>query len=298
MSEKIHSYQYLQDYRFEWWNQDFLELLAKRLNLSCINSMADIGIGLGHWSRLLLPFLSTPLHFVGVDIESFWLEKAQETFSVIQKEVNFSELHFIKDDAHNLSLTSDTFDLVTCQTLLMHCYDPKKVLAEMKRIAKPGGIILAVEPVNLLNRLEFSSVLNVLSVEDQTSLFRFWSYFHQGLRTKQKGDHNIGCYLPGLFKELGLEGITAYQNDRVCYSVSHNSTSVDEILMEYMKPETSELIIAGGGSDMIIAQGLNSAKILAEHIVAQIDSDNYYSTGFLSTFVFIGFKPGAVSKVL
>jgi len=297
MSEKIHSYEYLQDYRLEWWNQDFLDLLAKRLNLSRVTSIADIGIGLAHWSRLLLPYVSTPLHFVGVDIESFWLEKVQESFSVIQKEVNFSELHFIKDDAHNLSLTSDTFDLVTCQTLLMHCYNPKKVLAEMKRIAKPGGIILAVEPVNLLNRLEFSSVLNVLSVEDQTYLFRFWSYFHQGLRTKQKGDHNIGCYLPGLFKEVGLEKITVYQNDRVCSSISNNSTTVDEILMEYMKPETAEMIIAGGGNDQIIAEGLKSAKLLAEYIVEQANSDNYYSTGFLNTFVFIGFKPGVIPKL-
>lgn len=291
MSKKIHSYEYLKDYRFEWWNHDFIELLAKRLNLSSVSSIADIGIGLGHWSRLLLPFVSQPLNFVGVDIESFWLEKVKETFSLIEREINFSELSFIQDDAHNLSLADNTFDLVMCQTLLMHCYDPKKALLEMKRIAKPNGIIVAVEPVNLLNRLEFSSVLNVLSIEDQTSLFRFWSYFHQGLKNKQKGDHNIGCYLPGLFQEVGLEKITVYQNDRVCYSINNDSTSIDEILFEYNKPETAEMIIAGGGNEKIISDGLQSANILAEYIVDRVGNNNYYSTGFLNTFVFIGFKP-------
>jgi ubiquinone/menaquinone biosynthesis C-methylase UbiE len=290
MSEKIHSYQYLQDYRFEWWNPDFLELLAKRFNLSQVNSIADIGIGLAHWSRLLIPFLSQPLHFVGVDIESFWIEKAKETFKIIQKEVEFSELHFIQDDAHKLRLPSNSFDLVTCQTLLMHCYDPKKVLAEMKRIAKPGGLILAVEPINLLNRLEFSSLLNSLSVEHQTSLFRFWSYFHQGIRAKSKGDHNIGAYLPALFQEVGLEKIAVYQNDRVYDSKSDESISFENILMEYTKPETGEMIIAGGGNEQIIAEGLESAKILAELIVSHIKNQSYYSTGFLNTFIFSGFK--------
>lgn len=290
MSEKIHSYQYLQDYRFEWWNPDFLELLAKRFNLSQVNSIADIGIGLAHWSRLLIPFVSQPLHFVGVDIESFWLVKARETFTFIEKEVTFSELHFIQDDAHNLSLPSNRFDLVTCQTLLMHCYDPQKVLAEMKRIVKPGGLILAVEPINLLNRLEFSSLLNRLSVEHQTSLFRFWSYFHQGIRAKGKGDHNIGAYLPALFHEVGLEKIAVYQNDRVYDSNSDDSIIVEDILMEYRKPETTEMIMAGGGNDQIIAEGLESAKVLAELIVSEIQNQNYYSTGFLNTFIFSGFK--------
>lgn len=182
----------------------FLELLAKRLNLSQINSIADIGIGLAHWSRLLIPFFSRPLHLVRVYIEYFWIEKAKKTFKIIQKEVEFSELFFIQEDAHNFSLSRNSFDLITCQTLLMHCYDPKKVLAEIKRIAKPGGLILAVEPINLLNRLEFSSLLNSLSIEHQTFLFRFWSYFHQGIRAKGKGYHNIGAYLPALFQEVRL----------------------------------------------------------------------------------------------
>lgn len=291
MSETVHSHEYLQDYRFEWWNQDFLKLLAKRLNLSRVTSIADIGIGLGHWSRLLIPFLSQPLHFVGVDREAFWLEKVQESFNAIQKEVNFSELHFIQSDAHNLNLTSDSFDLVTCQTLLMHCSEPKQVLAEMKRVARAGGIILAVEPVNLLNCLELSSVSNLLSVKDRTSLFRFWLYFQEGLRIKRKGDHNIGCYLPGLFKEVGLERIVVYQNDRACYSLGNNATSIDEIMREYTKPETAEMILAGGGSARIISEGINAAKILTEHIASQSNSDRYYATGSLHTSIFIGFKP-------
>jgi hypothetical protein len=45
---KAHSAEYLDDDRFEWWNPDFLELLAQRWCLAEAQSLADIGVGLGH----------------------------------------------------------------------------------------------------------------------------------------------------------------------------------------------------------------------------------------------------------
>jgi hypothetical protein len=43
-----------------------------------------------------------------------------------------------------------SFDLVTCQTLLIYVPDPGRALAEMVRVTRPGGLVLIAEPTNLL----------------------------------------------------------------------------------------------------------------------------------------------------
>ena len=49
-------------------------------------------------------------------------------------------------DAKTLPFPDASFDLVTCQTLLIHLADPSAVIAEMARVARPGGLVLAAEP--------------------------------------------------------------------------------------------------------------------------------------------------------
>ena len=43
-----------------WWHRDFLDLMALRWKLADASSIADIGCGLGHWSRLLYRYLKAP----------------------------------------------------------------------------------------------------------------------------------------------------------------------------------------------------------------------------------------------
>jgi len=52
-----------------------------------------------------------------------------------------------------LPFEDETFDLVTCQTLLIHVADPAAVIAEMRRVVAPGGMVLLSEPNNLAGRL-------------------------------------------------------------------------------------------------------------------------------------------------
>jgi len=60
-----------------WWNEDFLPLLARRWRLHEASSLADVGCGAGHWSRLLYPFLRRPARLVAVDQESRWVAEAE-----------------------------------------------------------------------------------------------------------------------------------------------------------------------------------------------------------------------------
>ena len=63
-----------------WWNRDFLDLMAARWRLHEAASLADIGCGVGHWSRLLYPYLRPPARLAGVDREPRWVVEASEKF--------------------------------------------------------------------------------------------------------------------------------------------------------------------------------------------------------------------------
>ena len=45
------------DWRDTWWNRDFVELIARRLRLGEVRAAVDVGCGVGHWGRTLLPVL-------------------------------------------------------------------------------------------------------------------------------------------------------------------------------------------------------------------------------------------------
>src|ERR1019366_5492129 len=67
-----HSAEQFGPQRDYWWNRDFLDLMATRWRLREASSLADIGCGLGHWSRLLYPYLRPPAPFVGAGREPRW----------------------------------------------------------------------------------------------------------------------------------------------------------------------------------------------------------------------------------
>ena len=65
----IHSEEYIEDSRFQWWNPDYLDLLIKRFALREAKSILEVGTGLGHWSRPLLKRIPTEWTFHGLDKE-------------------------------------------------------------------------------------------------------------------------------------------------------------------------------------------------------------------------------------
>ena len=76
---KPHSAEYFGEQRDFWYNADFMALMAKRWRLSSALSILDAGCGIGHWGRVLAPFLSPDAVLLGVDREHEWVEKAAQT---------------------------------------------------------------------------------------------------------------------------------------------------------------------------------------------------------------------------
>ena len=150
-----HSAEYFGDTRDYWWNLDFLELIGKRLSLDRVQDVLDVGSGVGHWGQLLAKILPSRVRVQGVDRDPLWIEKATARAAALGLADRFSYQVAV---AEKLPFPDASFDLVTCQTVLIHMPDPGATVDEMVRVARPGALILAAEPNNAARALLFDSV--------------------------------------------------------------------------------------------------------------------------------------------
>src|SRR4051794_40866172 len=71
-----HSAEYFGDTRDYWWNDDYLELIGKRLAFERVADVLDVGCGVGHWGQLLAKILPVTARVQGVDRDPAWVEQA------------------------------------------------------------------------------------------------------------------------------------------------------------------------------------------------------------------------------
>ena len=74
----LHSAEYFGEQRDFWWNQDFVALMAKRWKLGDVKMALDVGCGVGHWGRVILPHLPPEARLFGVDREPAWVKEAAD----------------------------------------------------------------------------------------------------------------------------------------------------------------------------------------------------------------------------
>ena len=263
-----HSAEYLGAQRDFWWNRDFLDLMATRWRLREASSLADIGCGLGHWSRLLYGYLRAPARLAGVDREAQWIAATPRHFQRAFPEVASGLVTFHQGDACALPLPDASFDAVTCQTLLMHLPEPMDALREMLRILRPGGLLVCVEPNNLWNYLTFTSLTEDDPVEGLVRRFEFWLRQHRGRIAAGQGNHSIGDLLPGMFSQLGLAEIDVYQADRPASLFPPYATPAQKALLEqaqqwrdsatgpWDKEALQKFFLLGGGDEAFFNRAL------------------------------------------
>jgi SAM-dependent methyltransferase len=210
-----HSADYFGEERDYLWNQDYLDLLASRLALSSITSIADIGCGVGHWSALLYPRLSPDTELIGVDADRDNLAGFRRRFS----ERPGARVRALQADAGALPLRDEAFDATTCQTLLIHLEDPIQAVREMIRITRPGGLVMCAEPNNLFGRFPSAWSAEHMSLERLTRLTEMAWRYTRGRRLRGLGRDHFGELLPGLFAELGLENIRVWLCDKTALMI-------------------------------------------------------------------------------
>jgi 2-polyprenyl-3-methyl-5-hydroxy-6-metoxy-1,4-benzoquinol methylase len=230
--QKPHSAEYFGEYRDFWWNADFLELMGKRLQLKQVRTVLDIGCGVGHWGQILAPLLHPEASVTGIDREETWVAQAAQRAKSVGLEDRFQ---YRKGDVTALPFEDNTFDLVTCQTVLIHLKDPSQGLLEMLRVLKPGGMILAAEPNNFANRAVSTSLTERLSIEEVLDRLRFELTIQRGKQALGLGFNSVGDLIPGTLAELGAENLRVYVSDKAVPFFAPYSNQEQSVNIEQMK---------------------------------------------------------------
>ncbi len=303
MPHQPHSAEFFGEQRDYWWNQDFLDLMARRWRLEEVSSLADIGCGVGHWSLLLYPRLRAPARLAAVDREECWVTQVEEKFRRAFPEASPGLFSFHQGDACRLPLADGSFDAVTCQTLLMHLADPRAALQEMLRILRPGGIIICVEPDNFRNLMGYSSLSDDEPVESLVRRYEFWLRQHRGRMARLEGNHSIGELLPGYFAELGLSGIAVHQSDRPSplfppYQSPDQQALIaqDRELFEsaaspWDKEKLRRLVLPGGGTESFFETAYADLAETFRREQEAIDSGVFHAAGGGLSYLVSARKP-------
>ncbi len=105
-------------------------------------SAIDLGCGPSGIIEPLSERVSPGGRVVGLDADPVHVAMATEL--ALQR--GLGNVDIVATDARRTGLPSDSFDLVHARTLLVTVPEPETVLAEMVRLARPGGWVAGLEP--------------------------------------------------------------------------------------------------------------------------------------------------------
>jgi SAM-dependent methyltransferase len=300
-SPRLHSADYFGETRNFWWNADFIALMAHRYQLSASRFALDVGAGLGHWGKVLLPHLAPEARVVGIDREQEWILEAHRRAAAAGLE---GRLSYRLGDAAHIPFHDEVFDLVTCQTLLIHVADPRAVLREMMRVLQPGGLVVVSEPNNLANVLSLGSTLFHGDPERVLDLVRLHLVSQRGKQSLGEGHNSIGDMLPGWLAELGLEGVTVHVSDKATplippYRGREQEARRDEALSwterelyAWDRTDTRRFFLAGGGTEPELERLWGVARAASRQIAAALRAGTEHQAGGGMQYLVSGRKAG------
>lgn len=116
-----------------------IEYLGVELNKKKI---LDAGCGVGSLSKVLSSMYEAEIH--GCDASAGRINEAKK---------NIDGVHFFEADITSLDCSNNTYDIIFARFVLEHTTEPEKILNELYRVLKPGGIIVIIELDGLIFNL-------------------------------------------------------------------------------------------------------------------------------------------------
>ncbi len=296
-----HSAEYFGEDRDHWWDPDFVAFLFRSWNLGAPapRQVLDVGCGIGHWGRVLLPHLPADAHLTGIDREPEWVAKSQ---SIAAAKGLSPRTHYIQGAAESTPFPDNTFDLVTCQTLLIHVPDRAAVVREMIRVLKPGGCLLVVEPNNLAATQAVGSPRFNEPIEQRLAITRFQILCERGKEALGEGNNSCGELIPGLFAEHGLYNIKVCQSSRASALIPPYDSPAQQALRNqildwstrdfwiWSKPDTARYHLAGGGTLAEFETLWSLAMKLAKEEAEALRNNTYHGAGGGICYIIAGWK--------
>ena len=277
--------------------------MAQRWQLAQANNLLDVGCGLGHWHRVLLPFLNPQAQIFGVDREQQWVNNVISEIAKRYPDIDQKRFHYQQGDAYKLPYDDNSFDAVTCQTLIIHLEYPEAGLKEMVRVAKPGGLIICVEPENLRNCLDLDCLSPELPIEWQVMNIEFWMRWERGKMALGEGNCSLGGLVPGYLSKFGLSDIAVYVTDKasfLCppYEDTEQQAMIADMIDSYRDSAgywdistSKRYFCAGGGTEERFNELWTIVRSMHEKRIAAVAEYKYVAGNGSSAYLISGRKP-------
>jgi phosphatidylethanolamine/phosphatidyl-N-methylethanolamine N-methyltransferase len=130
---------------FDWALGPGRRYAVSRLPIEPGGRVLEVGVGTG----LSLPLYPRSSRVTGIDISDAMMERARRRV----EELGWPNLELRKMDARSLLFTDESFDHVLAPYVVSVAPEPRRVMAEMRRVCRIGGTILVVNHFGSSNRL-------------------------------------------------------------------------------------------------------------------------------------------------
>jgi SAM-dependent methyltransferase len=234
----------------------------------------------------------------GVDRETKWVSSATERAARMDLEHRF---RFTEGDVMALEFPDAAFDLVTCQTVLMHLTDPRAAIRELLRVTKPGGVVLCGEPNSLSAFVMLSSTNASAPVDEVLDLVRFGLTCERGKAAVGEGNDSIGNLLPGYFAGAGCSDVQSFACDKTHALYPPYASEEQRALRGYYlgglegmlwpREKAKRYFLAGGGSEAEFDASWARREAECERDAQAIREERFHILGSWVLYLIAARKP-------
>jgi len=135
---------------------DWFTWLRSQIEWSAFESVLEVGCGTGILWSTLPSSAHERLRLVLADLSPSMVES-----SIKQIHPRLSNVTGLVANVQTLPFENASFDLVIANQMLYHAFDPAAALAEIHRVLRPGGVLLAstIGPRHLLELFEIEAMV-------------------------------------------------------------------------------------------------------------------------------------------
>ena len=152
--------------------------------------VAEIGCGAGFTALWMAQFVGSSGSVTAVDSSPDQLLIGEQN----AKAAGLTNISFHEAGAYETGLPQDSFDLVFARFLMCHLAEPVKALREMRRILKPGGILVCEDHDH-----------GGIFTEPPTDAYKRLVEISEAVNRSLGLDAYIGIRLPRIVQEAGFE---------------------------------------------------------------------------------------------
>jgi ubiquinone/menaquinone biosynthesis C-methylase UbiE len=199
--------------------------LLDRVGLTRGQRALDLGCGPSGVIELMCERVLPDGKVVGLDADPSHVAMA----TALVAKLGMSNVEILLGDARHTGLPSNTFDVVHARTLLINVPEPAAVLAEMVRLARPGGWVASLEPDT-----EYT-----ICYPPHPAFDRLCEIF-TAVFARNGADPHMGRRLTELYRHVGLTDLSV-ETRADAYPLGHSRRTIRADLVRAMRKQIVDL---------------------------------------------------------